>query len=421
MSVKLDSRVRTSGTRFKVYPQSPLIEAFKEPETIHIDIAPGNIKHGPSDDKFFIIDAINKLPYSEINRPPYTQQSNAPVVAGSDGHFDHLEAATREFNCAATYASVRRVYDIWQDYFRDPIVWYFESDFKRLEIIPIVEAMGAWSGYGFMEFGFEPNLAGNIDPERPYCRNFDVLAHEFGHALITSVMGSPSESENQNTVDYNAMHESSGDLVAIISVLHFDSVVDHLLHHTKGNLFGKNELSRVGELKNSNEIRLAFNDLKMSNVGSEPHNRSQPLTGGVFDILVEVFQKLLVERGLISQTLADASTQGVTSDGKKIKADFRKAYRDREAAFHEALLDARDYIGELLARTWSRLSPDFLTFGTIAKGLMRADKEMGGSHQQTVRECLEWREINVPKESKSTHSWSLDTCGFTKAKKRKRY
>ncbi|MFF2855583.1 hypothetical protein [Peribacillus sp. NPDC058002] len=78
--------------------------------------------------------------------------------------------------------------------------------------------------------------------------------------------------------------------MAIVADLHFDSVIDHLLHNTKGNLFSINELSRMGELRNGRSIRVAFNNKKMSEVGREQHDLSEPFTGGAFDILVEKFQ-----------------------------------------------------------------------------------------------------------------------------------
>ena len=87
--------------------------------------------------------------------------------------------------------------------------------------------------------------------------------------------------------------------MAIVSVMHFNSIVDHLLENTHGNLFTVNELDRVGELSQSRQIRVAFNSVRMIDVGDEPHDRSLPLTGGIFDIMVEVFQKRLVQRELI--------------------------------------------------------------------------------------------------------------------------
>ena len=204
-------------------------------------------------------------------------------------------------------ATVRRVLDIWQDYFGHVLEWHFESDFARLEMIPLIEWDNAQSGYGFLEFGFGRTPSGTIDHTRPYCENFDVLAHELGHSIIFSEVGVPASPADE-AVDYGGMHESSGDLVAIIGSLHFHSLVDHLLEMTKGNLLTINGLDRVGELSESREIRVALNAKRMSDVGDEPHERSLPLTGAIFDTMVEVFQQDLVEKGLISEDLRVRST-----------------------------------------------------------------------------------------------------------------
>jgi hypothetical protein len=153
----------------------------------------------------------------------------------------------------------------------------------------------------------------------------------------------------------------------------------------------------------------------MSDVGVEPHDRSLPLTGGIFDIMVEVFQKELVKRNLITQDLADRSTQELSRDQDldAIEADFAAAYAGNEAKFKDALLEARDYLGRLIALTWGELSPDFLTYHTILRGLLRADRQLtNGRHQQTIRECFAWREISLLPGSLLLRSHTLRECGF---------
>src|ERR1041385_734597 len=97
----------------------------------------------------------------------------------------------------------------------------------------------------------------------------------------------------------------------------------------------------------------------MIDVGDEPHDRSLPLTGGIFDIMVEVFQKGLVQRGLISEDLARRSEHGLSppSDLPGIQQEFDAAYKGKVDTFKEEFLVARDYLGHLLARAWSKLNP----------------------------------------------------------------
>lgn len=420
MSVQLDKKVAETGTRFLIFPQPRFLKAFSKPEIVYISVTPDEIQPGPADDRMFVVDAVYKLPYSKLFRPPYGRDSpaNPPVKPGEDGHFDYLKPDTREFSCATMYATVRRILDSWEDYFdKERIDWHFESEFSRLEMIPLIEWDNAQSGYGFLEFGYSPRPGGGIDHKRPYCENFDVLAHELGHSILFSEVGVPSSPMDEG-IDYDGMHESAGDLVAIISALHFNSVVDHLLESTKGNLFTINELGRVGELSESREIRVAFNYYRMSDVGTEPNDRSLPLTGAIFDVMVEMFQKYLVERGLISQTLADRSSgkPGGNQKPAQIQADFNKAYSKNKEGFKDALLDARDYLGRLLAKTWSSLNPDFLSYHDILRALIRADRELDedgkGKHQETIRECFAWREISIVPGSFLIRTHTVRDCAF---------
>jgi hypothetical protein len=424
MSVQLDQAIAQTGTRFRIFPQPRFLlnadgagPLFPEPEEVVISVPPATMQPGPADDRMFVVDASNKLPYNRFFRPPYRGEFRAPVKPGSDGHFTHLDPNSREFSAATMYATVRRVLDIWEDYLGHRLEWHFEPDFARLEMIPLIEWDNAQSGYGFLEFGFGRTPIGTIDHTRPFCENFDVLAHELGHSLIFSVVGVPSSPVDE-AIDYGGMHESAGDLVAIIASLHFNSLVDHLLHRTKGNLLTINGLNRVGELSESREIRVAFNAMRMSDVGDEPHERSLPLTGAIFDTMVEVFQQNLVSKGLIAEELRVRSTQlpGSAEDLDKIQADFEAAYTGHEAAFKEELLLARDYLGRLLAVTWSNLSPNFITYHDVLRGLMQADREIaGGVNQSIIRECFVWREIAPVPTSLLLRSRTLQDCGLRTA------
>ena len=367
----------------------------------------------------YFVDAIGKLPYDRVTRPPWRGLQRPAVQPGPDGHFTHLDPDSREFSAATMYATVRRVLDIWEDYFGHHIDWIFESDFARLELIPLIEWDNAQSGYGFLEFGFGRTATGTIDRTRPYCENFDVLAHELGHNIIFSEVGVPSSPADRG-IDYGGFQESCGDLTAIVALLHFHSFVDYLLAETKGNLLTVNGLDRVGELSDSRQVRVALNAKRMSDVDDEPHNRSLPLTGAIFDTMVEIFQKILVARGLITQELRDASnnipSDTVDFDPDEIQRQFTAAYSGHEVEFKDALLVARDTMGQLLAITWGSLSADFLTYHDVLRGLIRADRELtSGNNQEIIRDSFAWREITPVPTSLLLRPHTLQDCGLRTA------
>lgn len=403
MPVLDDLEARRTGTRFKLFAQSPVLQAFREPETVWIASAPGTIGPGPSDDRMYVIDAIHKPgPYEYPYLPPYTGPAGPPVLSNAGGHFDHLDVDNPAFRPAHMYGTVRRVLDLWEGYFGHPIAWHFRRLLPRLELVPYLEWENAQAGFGFIETGYETDRRGRREL---HCLNFDVLAHELGHLVLYAEVGTPAS--GTATAEYFGFHESSADLVALVSVLHFDTVVDHVLRRATGNLYNLTELSRIGEISETEQIRIADNDLRMSDVAdvsmpaellcqSARHELAQPLTGAVFDILVDVYQQKLVGAGLIGEELDRLSgrVSGVPVDDPAIDARFAAAYEGRHDAFKAALLDARDYVGTGLACAWRRLSPHYLTYADVRDALLSVDADLtGGEYRETIAGSFAWREI----------------------------
>jgi len=392
---------RDQGTRFKLFPQSPLLSDYEEPETVWVSLAPGEIGPGPSDDRMYVADAINKSFYEDPVLPPYQGPQNVPALPDIDGHFDQLEVGTPQFEAAHMYGTLRRVLDIWEGYFARPIEWSFKDSYDRLELVPWLDWNNAHAGYGFIEMGYGLDDEGR---KFPFNLNFDVLAHEFGHTLLYSVVGMPDD--DRATAEFFAFHETSSDMVAIISLLHFDSVLEHLLDESSGNLYTRNELNRVGEQSNTRQIRMASNDIKMSSVVSpdtpleqlsnkQIHEMSLPFTGALFDLLIEVFQHKLVDGGLIDPYL-DQLSRGLTEAGaedKDMQLAFDAYYRQNPEGFKQALIEARDYIGLLLSSSWEQLSWD-LDFPQIVQSLLQADHQLSSGHYNfEIQEVFGWREI----------------------------
>jgi hypothetical protein len=393
-----------SGTRFKLFPQSPVLSAVLGPETVWISRPPGTIGPGPSDERIYVVDALGKPGHYEYPfLPPWRGAQHPPVMPGPDGHFDHLEPGSREFMAAHMYGTVRFVLDIWEDYMGAEIPWHFAPALRRLELVPAIDWDNAHAGYGFIETGFA--ALGGPNPQ-PFCLNFDVLAHELGHTLIYALIGTPPLA--RATAAYHAFHESAADCVAMISVLHFESVMDRLLERTRGNLYLPNELNRIGELSETEQIRQASNSLKLDDVPDlstpverltqpQRHDMSLPLTGAVFDMMVDVYQELLVQDGLIGRELDLASRPEIRpSDERAVQAQFDRCYRGRHEGFKKALRDARDYMGRSLAAVWRRLSWD-LDYSQFAAELLDVDSQAyRGAGRNIIIECLEWRGISFP-------------------------
>ena len=298
-----------SGTRFRLFAQAPFLKPLREPETIWVSSPAGSVGPGPADDRMYVIDPINKQTAYGLAEdrfgnkayllPPWSGSAFPPALPDADGHFDRIEVESPEFESAHLFGAVRKTLDVWEGYFGHRIEWHFARDFDRLELVlqrNLEE--NAFMGYGFLEVGVHRASNGDI---HPFSLNFDIVAHEVGHCIIYAVVGVPDP--ETTFAEYYGFHESAADLTALIAALHFDSVIDELLAATHGNLYTLNLVNRIAELTGNAQIRLAANPASLLDfVGGwrDEHDLAQPLTGAIFDMLVDVFHEELVERGLFS-------------------------------------------------------------------------------------------------------------------------
>lgn len=426
----------TGGTRFRLYPQAPILDPDREPEVVIVSSPAGTIGPGPEDDRMYAINPIGKWPpYGVQTRrdgspylylPPWDGDIHAPALPDENGHFDHIDEESPEFLVAHMFGCVRFVQDVWEEYFGGPIEWHSADAFEKMELVHLPEFDNSRIGFGFVEFGSSLSNSGAASLD---ATNFDIIAHEVGHGIIYSTVGLPDP--EGETGEYNGFHESAADLVAIISCLHFDSVVDELLEETRGNLYMLNRLNRIAELSHNEQIRVAANAVTMSEFidgWRREHLLSQPLTGAIFDTLIDIFHEQLLDRGVISPRIEElADRYEYQPRYQELVQDmFADAYAGEMPAFREALLDARDIVGHYLAETWRRLPADYLSYVQVGDTLCAVDRDLsGGEYTEIIIENFEFREIGrvplgpqlakLPRENHmdsprwmSPHCWEFD-------------
>lgn len=385
------SAVSRLGTRFLVFPQPPFIPGYERPETIWVSTPPNRIGPGPADSRMYVIDPmVEKQPYQFPYLPPYAGVLKPPAVAGPDGHFDNISIGTAEFEAAHVYACVRRVLDICESYLGRDIPWFFEPTYQRLEIVPRLRWDNAQSGYGFLEMG-EDDARG--EPQA-FALNFDAVAHEVGHLIIFGVMGVPRFDPPH---EYFAYHEAVADFIALIGLLHFDTALDLLLRRTRGNLLITNELDRFGELCDEKQVRLFSHSLRMSDVCSEVHDLSKPFAGALFDILVEIYQVLLFERGLSDldpRDFRDLKGELSEEEMEELLSTSLGTNDNRVFALKSALQEARDFVGEILVRSWEDLEPHTLDYyGAAEAMILAAENGRASRFAGSIADNFAWREI----------------------------
>jgi hypothetical protein len=380
------------GTRFLVFPQPPFIPGYERPEVVWVSTPPEQITPGPADSRMYVVDPLLPKPaYDYPYLPPFMGDRHPPVEPGPDGHFDHLDVGTREFLSAHVYACVRRMLDLSESYLGRGIPWFFEPAYDRLEIVPRIEWENAHAGYGYLEMGED----GAKNEVSPLALNFDAIAHESGHMILLGALGPPKT--NNTPGEFFAYHEAAADFLSLLGLLNFDTALDRILRRTKGNLLILNELDRFAELSDEKQVRMFNHALKMGEVSDDVHDISKPFAGALFDALIEIFQVLQVERGLSDidprdvPDLRRSLTQAEIDEELSIST---QQYGFRHFAVKSALIEARDIMGEILARSWPHLAPDTLRFGEAAEAIVFA-AEAGRARRfaDIVAACFAWRGV----------------------------
>lgn len=409
-------RFSSSGPTFWIFAQ-PRRLGFA-PERVRVGTAGAAIGVGPADSTIAVIDALDKPSYfsnatgrlRQRPRPPYPEdgpRSSRPA-APRDGHFTHLAPGQRAFSAAMVYAVISTTRAVWQHFLQldRPPEWHFaRSAGPVLQVHPRVESNNAWSGNGFLEFGF-PNW--DEDARNPFSENFEVIAHETGHLLLKAVIGTMPDDEK--SMQHRAHEEGAADLVALIANMHLDSVLDYVLEQTGGFLYSDNLLSRIGEWgwADDDVVRSAFNDATMTSVRSRPslnkHQLSAPFTGAVFDVLVRSFVTHLVAHEAITPQLAERCRHTPGRPVENLAVEFAAARARHRDSFREALRLARDDMGWILAGAWRRTSLDGVTYGKVLTHLLDADSELGTGLGDTLLEAFRARGI-MP-TSADRRSWN---------------
>ncbi|GGE98723.1 hypothetical protein GCM10011611_00290 [Aliidongia dinghuensis] len=389
----------TTGTRFRLFPK--FAEGYAEPETVVLSPPRGTVGIGPSDSTMYAINALDKSsPYDPpVYMPPYQGPQLAPARPGPDGNFDHIPVESPEFPPAHLYGVTRFTLDVWERYLTRPVVWWHAAVYPRIELVPVVHWDNAHSGSGFIETGFRRNYLGRLEP---FCFNLDVIAHETGHAILFSELGVPTPADIH--AHFLAFHESFSDLIALITGLHFPSVAVRLLEQTGGNLYITNLVNRFGEISKSEQIRIVSNDVVMADVAGlvvrpdgtwvdplglyrDAHALAQPLTGAIFDILVEIFQDELAARRLIAPELDPRgwTRADVAEALEPISHETAAAFARFRAGFHQALVHARDVVGASMAFAIRTLHPETLTFDRVAWRFVQGAARAGaGKHLPAI-------------------------------------
>jgi hypothetical protein len=264
------------GTRVLIWKQDPSVPEIG----IRKAYLPGHVFTGPRDARI----AVEGLP---------------PVTANAAGDFIANPADVDAFDAVHTFAVVRETLTMYQrNRGGAPLPWQWNTggNTDPISVFPHAGVtMNAFYNRNLKALKFFSFTKPGDPPTAPQiftCRSMDIVSHETGHAVLDGLK--PGWLSLSGPPQTGALHEAFGDISAIFLTLSQLDQVEAVIAQTRANLHAKNFLSDLAEqfgavLGRPNGLRNADNDLKLSEVGTEVHSLSQVFTGGVYDVLADIF------------------------------------------------------------------------------------------------------------------------------------
>lgn len=218
-----------------------------------------------------------------------------PVGRNIDGDFI-FPPNSPEFDCAHTFAVVRQTLTMYERHNGGdplPFAWNSGGNTEPITVFPRAgsddNAFYSRTAQALKFFFFMPNES---ETAVFTCRSLDIVAHETGHAVLDGLR--PGWLAAGNPPQTGGLHEAFGDLSAIFLALSQPDQAEALVAATKADLHAKSFLPAVAEefgaaLGMEFGLRNADNDLKLSQVGNEVHAISQVFTGGIYDVLADIY------------------------------------------------------------------------------------------------------------------------------------
>ncbi|MHC4416321.1 MAG: hypothetical protein ACYS0G_13665 [Planctomycetota bacterium] len=257
----------------RIWKQDPAIHQLGT-RTVYI---PGPVDNGPSDAQIRI-------------------EAEAHVERDAEGDFLVDDPVTPEFDSVHTFAVVRKVLTMYERSLGRTLGWQWTDDAhgEPLRVHPRagVAANAFYSRFERALKFFHFTRRALDETEQVFtCRSLDIVSHECGHAILDSLKPGWLNASGAQT---GGLHESFGDLTAIATILSQLDLVEFIVAETKADLHRRNILAEIGEefglgLGRGTALRNADNDLTLSQVSNQVHSISRVFTGGVYDVLADLF------------------------------------------------------------------------------------------------------------------------------------
>lgn len=225
------------------------------------------------------------------------------------------------------------------------------------------------------------------------CLSHDVVAHEFGHAVLDSFRPLYVHSVE---IDTGALHESVGDLVAMFAALNHKPIVEWLYAESGGDMMNPNLASRLAEEFGIGLWGVSFPFLRSALIGpnydeapGEVHDRSTVWTAAIYELLATLVAEATTPD--VQETLRNTPTLSISNKPPMGRVrqmtipqpdpTFTAYYseprnRSRFDAFFDAIVSASTRVKGMMLRAIQDIPPTGVTFLTLAPVLYNADARL---------------------------------------------
>jgi hypothetical protein len=277
------------------------------------------------------------------------------------GKFDlpePIDIASRPFNQVSVMATVLKTIALYEDaeVLGRPVRWNFDD--PQLKVVPRLLPQtevdrNAWYDRAERQLVFA-YFEGLIDPSEIIYTSLsrDVVAHETGHAILDGIA---PQLFDYPTFQSLALHETIGDITALLISIGSSNLRREVLAKTRGSIDNATYFSAFGEqwgmAEGNGALRNLLNDKTMSKASQEEHELSEVLTGALYKVLIKMHKKRW-----------DAYTKSTDNAAARYSRSG-KALWDSAQHFKRMTLRALDY-----------LPPGQVTFADYARAVIAADQ-----------------------------------------------
>ena len=299
-----------------------------------------------------------------------TTNMRSPRRLEPDENGNYLYApGTPEFAHVNAHVHATKTVQMVERLYGKPIPWQFGNPNRQRVAVHVNSGRtgDSHTNFGPRNIKLDTYQSSSLGKEVKDAECAEAIAHEVGHDILQGLRPLHSEADNET----GAFGESFGDQVAILYTMEFDRNRERALKQTGGNLRHQNLISKLFEedgksqrlMANPNAnsgywLRSAINDTQYHPEAEveeyEVHEQSLPYTAAFYATLAGTYERNM-EAGQSPTT---------------------------------ALLNARDTLGKVWARSLDYLPEKNIHFTDGLNALLRADQELGSGLTSIMTESF---------------------------------